>query len=184
MSHTGTAALNKRFWFSYMVTWQHLCAPIWLNGIVPVYKSVGSFSLGPRCQANIESLCLLNYASSFSETKHLSLVMTSKFNAVYLLAFYCLHYILTSSLSVKITKETRIMISPVITKQTVPKKKKMWNTNLGCHLWPLRMHTSPRASIALLEDEMEHWLLLWHQNWIFSFSFHKLHNLSRNRVFT
>lgn len=75
-------------------------------------------SPGPRCQANmVWSHCLLNYVASFSET-NLFLLMTSRFQAIYLLTFCCFLYHL-DTWSVKITKERRRMISPAITKQIV-----------------------------------------------------------------
>lgn len=66
MSRARTAALSKHLWFSYMVIWQNLQAPIWLDGTVPVYKSEDVFhsNLGAK-QAWVGSNGLRSCIDSF-----------------------------------------------------------------------------------------------------------------------
>lgn len=64
---------------THMVGWHRAC--------VQVSRIV---SLGPRCQANVDLVCLRNCIASFSERKkNLSLTVTSKVMGACLLAFCC-----------------------------------------------------------------------------------------------
>lgn len=119
MSHSGTAALNKHFWFSYMVTWQPLCAPIWLGGMVPVYKSANCFTR-TQVPSKHEFSITAYWIRQILRKKKNFLENDRQVNAICLLAFRCFphHLDFFFFLSVKITEERK---SPAITKQIVQK---------------------------------------------------------------